>query len=148
MRITEEIVIDATAAEVWAVVSDVSTHTSWRPALVAFEQVDEPPLAVGSRIREVLRWRGRELELDDVVTALEPKQRLGLHGSWPAAEFDLELRLAAVPGGTSVTMDWPLYPRSLLLRVVVPFLGRPMRRATVEELEGLKRYVEERGSKR
>jgi len=148
MRITEQIEIDAPPADVWGVVSDLSTHTEWRPALVEFRQVGDETLAVGSRIREVLRWRGRDLELDDVVTALEPERLLAISGGWSAADFDLELRLEPTAGGTRVTFDWPLRPRSLLLKAAAPFLGGPMRRSTVEELEHLKRYVEERRSKR
>jgi carbon monoxide dehydrogenase subunit G len=147
MRITEQIEIQASPAEVWAVVSDLSTHVAWRPALVEFSQVGDEPLAVGSRIREVLRWRGRELVLDDVVTALEPERRFGLTGSWSAATFDLNLLLEPTATGTLVTFDWPLRPRSLLLRLASPFLRGAMRKATVEELEHLERYVEERRAK-
>jgi hypothetical protein len=134
MRITEQIEIEATPADVWAVV--------WRPALVEFRQVSDGPLVVGSRIREVLQWRGRELVLDDVVTALEADRLFALRGEWAAAEFELELRLEPVAVGTRVTFDWPLRPRSLLFRAIAPFLGRTMRRSTAEELEHLKAYVE------
>jgi Polyketide cyclase / dehydrase and lipid transport len=147
MRITEQIEIDASPADVWAVVSDLSTHTAWRPSLVEFRQVSAGPLAVGSRVREVLRWRGRDLVLDDVVTVLDPERRFALSGSWPAADFDLELRLEPLPDGTRVTFDWPLRPRSFLLRVAAPLLRGTMRRATVQELEYLKRYVEERSKR-
>jgi carbon monoxide dehydrogenase subunit G len=144
MRVTESIGIERPPADVWAVVSDLSTHTEWRPALVEFRQVSDGPLAVGSRVREVLLWRGRELELDDVVTALEPERRFAITGGWSAAEFDLELRLEPDGESTRVTMDWPLRPKSLLLRAATPFLGRAMRKATREELELLKAYVEGR----
>lgn len=147
MRITEQIEIDAPPAAVWEVVSDLSTHTDWRPALVEFTQVSAGPLAVGAKIREVLSWRGRELVLDDVVTAIESERLFALRGEWSAAEFELALRLEPIATGTRVTMDWPLRPKSLVFRLAAPFLGRAMRRSTVEELEHLKGYVEERASK-
>jgi Polyketide cyclase / dehydrase and lipid transport len=131
----------------WAIVSDPSTHTAWRPTLVEFRQEGKGPLAVGSRIREVLLWRGREIELDDVVTALEPKRRFALTGSFSAASYDAELLLDPVDGGTCVTFDWSLQPRALLLKLAAPFLGGVMRKETLEELDGLERYVEERRSK-
>jgi uncharacterized protein YndB with AHSA1/START domain len=148
MRVVEQVEIDAEPAEVWRVVSDPGTHTAWRPALAAFSAVDETPLVVGSRIREVIRWRGREIEIDDVVTALEPERLLGLTGTWPAAEFDVALRLERTGRGTRVTFDWTLRPQSLLLKLTAPFLGGAMRRATEEELRHLQRYVEERRSNR
>ena len=146
MRIVERTRIERPVEDVWAVVSDLDTHLAWRPALVEFRHVSEGPLQVGSRIREVLRWRGRELVLDDVVTALDPPRHFGIRGGWKAADFELDLRLEEDGEGTVVTFDWPLYPKSGLLRVAAPLLGRAMRRATAEEVALLKEYVEMRTS--
>lgn len=142
MRVVESVVVERPPEDVWAVVADVDTHTRWRPALREFRQVTDGPLGVGTRIREVLVWRGREIVIDDVVTAFEPPRRLAIHGSWDAAEFDMELLLRPEGPGTEVTMDWPLRPKSLLLKIAAPFLKGAMRRATREELELLKEHVE------
>ncbi|MFO7571957.1 MAG: SRPBCC family protein [Gaiellaceae bacterium] len=144
MRITESIRIDRSPEDVWAIVSDLDTHTTWRPALVEFRQLSDGPLEVGTRIREVLRWRKREIEIEDVVTALEPPRRLGFRGGWSAADFEVEFRLEPDGEGTRVTMDWPLYPKSLLMRVAAPFLKGTMGRATAEELGHLKALAERR----
>jgi hypothetical protein len=83
-----------------------------------------------------LHWRGRKIVIDDVVTAFEPSRRLAISGGWKAADFDLDLDLdldlllESAGKGTKVTMDWPLYPKSLLMKVAAPFLGGAMRRAT------------------
>lgn len=143
MRIVERIRIERPPAQVWSVVSDLDTHLEWRPALVEFRQVSDGPLAVGSLIREVLKWRGRELVLDDVVTALEPERRFAITGGWKAADFDLDLLLEPTEdGGTVVTFDWPLRPKSALLRLAGPFLKGALQRATAEEARLLKEVVE------
>ena len=142
VRIVEHVRIERPAEEVWAVVADLETHLAWRPALVEFRQVSDGPLGVGSRIREVLRWRKRELVLDDVVTSFDPPHRFGIRGGWKAADFELDLILEPAGNATLVTFDWPLYPKSALLRIVAPLLKRPMRRATAEEASLLKAYVE------
>lgn len=142
MRVVETVRIERSAEEVWAVVSDLDTHPKWRPAVREFRQVSEGSLGVGSRIREVLDWRGREIVIDDVVTAFEPPNRLGIHGSWKAADFEVDFRLEPAGDGTNVTMDWPLYPKSFLLKIAAPFMSGAMRRATKEELELLKTYLE------
>ena len=142
MRVTESVVVEASPEEVWAVISHLDTHTTWRPALKEFRQVSEGPVGVGTRIREVLEWRGREIVIDDVVTSFEEPRRFGIHGGWDAAEFDMDLVLEPVAEGTEVTMDWPLRPKSLLLKLAAPFLGGSMRKATRDELEHLKEYVE------
>ena len=142
MRVVETVRIERSAAEVWSVISDLDTHTKWRPSVREFRQVSDGSLAVGSRIREVLDWRGREIVIDDVVTAFDPPRRLGIRGSWMAAAFEVDFRLEPAGAGTNVTMDWPLYPTSFLLKIAAPFMGGAMRRATKEELELLKTYVE------
>lgn len=147
MRIVERIYVDRLPEDVWAVVSDLDTHTRWRPALREFRQVSDGPLGVGSRIREVLEWGGRTIEIEDVVTAFEPPRHLGLQGGWKAADFEVDFRLDPTGGGTDVTMDWPLTPKSLLLKAASPFLKGRMQKATAEELANLKAYAE-RGSNR
>jgi carbon monoxide dehydrogenase subunit G len=143
MRVVERIRIERPPADVWAVVADLETHLEWRPALVEFRLVSEAPLRVGSRIREVLRWRGRELVLDDVVTALVPGRHFGVSGGWKAAEFELDLRLEpAGDSATDVTFDWPLRPKSVLMKVAAPLLKGAMQRATAEEARLLKELVE------
>jgi carbon monoxide dehydrogenase subunit G len=144
MRITEHIDIAGAPEDVWAVVSDPGTHTAWRPALVEFRQLSEGPLQVGSRIKEKIRWAGREIEIDDVVTALEPPRHLGMRGGWKAADFELDLLLEPANGGTRVSFDWSFDPQTFLLRLATPLLGRTLRRATTDELAGLKVYVESR----
>jgi len=142
MRVVETVRIDRPAEDVWSVIADLDSHTKWRPSVREFRQVSDDPLGVGSRIREVLDWRGREIVIDDVVTAFEPPHRFGIRGGWKAADFEVDFRLEPDGDGTNATMDWPLYPKSLLMKVAAPFMGGAMRRATKEELELLKAYVE------
>jgi carbon monoxide dehydrogenase subunit G len=146
MRVVESVMIDRSPEEIWDVVSDLDTHTEWRPAVKELRQVSDGPLDVGSRIREVLDWRGREIVIDDVVTAFEPSRRLGIRGGWRAADFEVDFRLEPAGDATVVTMDWPFYPKSLLVKIAAPFMGGAMRKATREELELLKAYVEARRS--
>jgi hypothetical protein len=129
---------------VWPVVVDLESHPSWRPALREFRQVSEGPLRVGSRIREVLAWRGREIVLADEVSALDLQRRLGIRGGWRAATFGLDILLEPRGQATTVIFDWTLQPKSLLMRLAAPFLRRTFERSTEDELEGLKRYVEAR----
>ena len=142
MRVVESVMIDRAPEEVWAVVSDPSTHVRWRPALREFTPVPDGPLAVGSHIREVLAWRGREIVIDDVVTALDAPRRLALRGGWKAADFEVDLTLEPAGAATKVTMDWPFYPKSFVVKLAAPFMGSALRKSTREELELLKAYVE------
>ena len=142
MRITESVLVEAPAADVWAVLTELESHPRWRPALREFRQVSDGPLRAGARIHEVIAWRGREIVLADEVTALEPERRLAIRGGWKAADFDLDMILEPRGESTAVTFDWSLHPKTLTMRLVAPLLGGTMRRSTREEVEGLKTYVE------
>jgi len=144
IRITESVLIDRPPRVVWATVTDLDSHPLWRPAVREFRKVSDGPLAVGSRIHEVLSWRGREITLEDEVTALEPERRFGLRGGWKGADFDVDLLLEPSGAGTAFTFDWSLQPKSLLMRVAAPFLKGTFERSTAEEVEELKRYTEQR----
>jgi uncharacterized protein YndB with AHSA1/START domain len=142
IRITESISIEQPPSAVWAVVTDVGSHPRWRPALREFRQTTDGPLRVGSQIHEVLGWRDREITLLDEVTALESERRLGIRGGWKAADFELDILLEPSGDGTIATFDWTFSPKSMLMRIAAPLLGRTFKRSTREELEGLKTYVE------
>ena len=143
MRIIHSVRIARPVDSVWAIVADPATHTRWRPTLKEFSQVSDGPLAVGSKIREVLEWRGRTIEIDDVVTGFEPPYRFAVHGAWKAAEFDLDLLLLPLgDDATEVTFDWPLHPKTHPMKIAAPFLRRTMERATAEEAECLRRLAE------
>lgn len=147
LRIVEQASIPAPPEQVWEVIADPTTHTAWRPALVEFALVSPPPLAVGSSIREVLRFGRRTMELDDTVIRLEPPRVLGIDGESRSTQFGLELRVEPDSDGSVVTCDWWLEARSTLLRLILPLLRRSMQKATAEELELLRAYVERRGGR-
>ena len=94
MKISEHIHIDRPPEEVWAVVVRSERHTPrgdlhWS----SFARCRKARSSVGSRIHEKIRWRGREIEIDDVVTALDPPRRLGIRGGWKPADFELDFLL-------------------------------------------------------
>jgi len=147
VRVVENVHIGRPPEDVWSVVADLDTHTAWRPALVEFRQVSDGPLGVGSRIREVLRWRDREIVIEDVVTVFEPPHRLGLRGGWKAADFEVDFRLDPDADGTEVTMAWPLRPKSFVMKVAAPFMGSAMRRSTKEAYKTTNRAPDRRNGK-
>jgi len=82
--------------------------------------------------------------VDTTALSVEPPHRFAIRGGWEAADFELDFLLEPVGGNaTLATFDWPLYPKSLLMKVAAPFLKGTMKRSTAAEAEGLKRYVEE-----
>ncbi len=46
-------------------------------------------------------------------------------------------------GGTLASFDWSFFPKTLLMRLATPLLGRTLKNSTKDELAGLKRYAED-----
>ena len=77
-----------------------------------------------------------------MITRFDPPRRLGIHGGWKAADFDVDFALDPTESGTRVTFDWSFEPKTTLMRMLNPILGRTLSGATKDELERLKAYVE------
>ena len=59
-RVSRELVIAAPPDAVFAALADPDAHPRWRPSVETFRLLGEPPLALGSRVEEVVRYRGKE----------------------------------------------------------------------------------------
>ena len=66
-----------------------------------------------------------------------------LRGGWKPADFELDFLLTPENGGTLASFDWSFFPKTLLMRLATPLLGRTLRNSTKDELAGLKKYVED-----
>jgi uncharacterized protein YndB with AHSA1/START domain len=73
-----EVDIARSPEEVFAVVTDPSRLPEWQPMVVRAEPLQEGPVRQGTRLREVRRVRGKELEQILEVAELEPPRRFGL----------------------------------------------------------------------
>ncbi|HSK17178.1 MAG TPA: SRPBCC family protein [Gaiellaceae bacterium] len=142
MRIARNVEIAAPPEAVFAVVSDLSTHTEWRPAVKEFRTADGEPAAVGSEIVEVVRFAGRDVNMRYRVTELEAPRVLtaeGIAGPLPAViRFELE----PTGIGTVTTFVFDTERPRLGGVLPFPFFGPLMGRYMVDELRRLKTLVE------
>ncbi len=141
-RIEHNVEIDAPAALVWDVVSDLDAVTRWNPNVTG-TSCGEVPYGVGTSRTCELAPAGR---IDEIVSAWEPGRRIelsiGPHGGIRSAEMGFVL--TSVGGATRVTAfaDYhlaygPLGP--VIDRLTV---RRQMQRMLAESLEGLRHHVE------
>jgi uncharacterized protein YndB with AHSA1/START domain len=142
MRIVRSVEIAAPPAEVFRVVTDLSTHPRWRPSVREFRTADGEPPAVGSEIVEVVRFAGRDVRMRYRVTSLDaPRVFAAGYVDGPievAIRFDCEP--AAAGTRTTFTCDTA---RPRIARVLpFPFFGPLMGRYMDDELGNLKRLVE------
>jgi carbon monoxide dehydrogenase subunit G len=96
-QISESISINRPAEKVFEYVVDVEKQTEWRPNLEAIRDYSGPPFTVGATFREVSKFMGREMVVENKVTALDEGRQ---------ADFRME------GGSVSGNMTWSVLPET------------------------------------
>jgi uncharacterized protein YndB with AHSA1/START domain len=142
MRIVRSVEIAAPAERVFAVVTDLSTHTEWRPSVREFRMADGGEPRVGGEIVEVVRFAGRDIEMRYRVTELDAPRVLAAEGV--AGPLPAVIRFEHEPTGVGTEVAFVFdTERPRLVRVLpFPFFGALMGRYMDDELGRLKKLVE------
>lgn len=142
-RVSREIVVAAPPEDVFAALADPDAHPRWRPAVESFRLVEgEPPLRLGSRVEEIVRWRGKEYRSLVEVVRFEPGRAIAFRALEAVFPFELAGEIAP-EGPSSSRFRFVLdFERPRAWGVPVPFFGVLMGRSLAEEAEGLRRLVE------
>lgn len=101
---------------------DFSRTEEWDPGTVSCTRLDQGPVQVGARWRNVSRFRGKETELTYELVRLEP-ERLVFVGKNKTATSTDDLTLEATPDGTVITYQATIVFNGLA-KLADPFLKR------------------------
>ena len=98
-------VINRSASDIFAFLTDIEKGTEWQAELVESSQTSTGPFGVGTTIREVRRFLGHSMESVFQVTEFEPGKKLAFQST--VAPFPMRgqyvLESEAEDGGTRVT---------------------------------------------
>ena len=137
---TIETEIDRPAADVFAYVTDPERLATWQTTTVSAELEGDGPLGLGSRLREVHRAGGRNLESVVEVTEYEPDRAFALHVV-EGVPIDAHIGLLPTAGGTLVRFRAHGQPTGAL-RLAEPLLRRTLKRQFAEHCTTLKEILE------
>lgn len=133
---------DRDAGEVFTYLSDFSTTAEWDPGVIEAQQLD-PEIRVGSRVRLLASFRGREAELVYTVVRYEPPRLITLRGenatvvSLDTIEVDAIDTPASGAARARVTYDAQLTMKGIL-RIGEPLLARAFKPVGDNALAGLR----------
>lgn len=96
ISICERVVLDVGPDDAWSYVADYGKDTTWRAGLVEMTPEPPGPLAVGTRVHEVVRKLGSTYVTESTVTAVGPGRTYRFSGSGDSG---------GVAGGRSVHVD-------------------------------------------
>lgn len=144
IEFTIDTAIERPVSEVFAFATDPARLPEWQTNTVVAERVDDGPLRVGSRLREVHRGPGgRESESLVEVAELEPDRTFALRMIEGPLPVDAHLAFQPGESGTgtkvSFTVDGKLTGAKRLLE---PLLTIVLKRQFREHCQNLKRALE------
>ncbi|MGH2610003.1 MAG: SRPBCC family protein [Tepidiformaceae bacterium] len=139
MRFEHTIDINASPAQVWAILSDVARWSDWTPTVKSFEWVEGDTLAVGAKARVEVHGAPKGVwtvtNVDDGRSFQWVFDKYGTHtvGGHVVDPRD---------GGSRVTLT--LEQTGFVATLLKPMISRVSRRNLPIEAEGLKRASESR----
>lgn len=143
IELTIETEIERPPAEVFAFATDPARLPEWQTNTVSAVPLEDGPLRIGSRLREVHRGPGgKELESLVEVSELEPNRRFGLRMIEGPLPVDGQLRFQPSAAGTRFAFTVEARPTGAM-RLAQPLLRLALKRQFAQHCAELKRALEE-----
>lgn len=138
--------IDITASPeaVSDVLLDMEAAPRWTSGLERFELVEGVPGHAGSRGIAHYVEDGRRYTVEDRLLEAVPGHHFKSRISGGGLKATIDTRLERIPGGTRTTIRWSGTGTNPLTKMMLPFLKTKIGSRCREDLEALRRLVEER----
>lgn len=95
--------VDRPVEDVFAFVTDPANDPQWRNNVEISEITSEGPLGVGSTIRYISKFLGRELDFTAEVTVYEPPRQICFTSAAGPLAFDVRNTTEEQDGGTLIS---------------------------------------------
>ena len=142
IRIHHSLEIDREVGDVFAYVADLENMPDWGTS-ASVTKVSDGPIAVGTRYREVAKFRGGTMELGDEVMECEPNRTFTVRTTSPMLVSISRTRLSTTraSGGTRLDYEIEAEPRGPV-RLFAWLLKPRIRKQFVADVANLKRMLE------
>jgi uncharacterized protein YndB with AHSA1/START domain len=134
--------IQASPTQVFVALDDLPLTAKWLPPCVSLQKVGTGPNAPGDKLRYVYNQGGRQGEMDGVIEARVPGQRLHCRYFDRAFEVSVDLNIAAAPGGTQTTHIVEITPKTWASKLFSPLIRLGLAKQTREAAANLKALLE------
>ncbi len=141
ISISDSVVINRPAGEVFAYLSDVKNDSKWQKGLAEAKFTSEGPVAVGATGVHRAKVIGITVEVGWELTEYEESRRTGwrfISGPFTGNE---SYTLESMPAGTNFMHAAELQPRGLL-GLLTPIAGGMFAKQSQKNLQNLKRILE------
>lgn len=132
------------AAQIFAVLENVDLAPKWMDRCLRLEKLSKTPTAIGSKFRYTYKDGARKKTMEVVATAYTANERLCYRCTDAAMALTLDFRLRETKHGTRVTHTAQAEPKSLLGRLLAPWIQGRLRRRGRRSMRRLHALLESR----
>lgn len=119
--------------------------SEWDPTVAEAERLGEGEPGLGSRFRVLVRWLGRDTELEYEITEFDSPRRLVLRAENATSVSEDTVEVEARAGGSEMTYDARLTLKGIA-RLFDPVFGLAFKRLGDNAAAGLRRELGATGS--
>lgn len=141
-RIDASRLVKAAPGAVFETLTNVGEFSKAVPGIVRIEFLSERQSGPGTRFRETRIINGRTASSELTLTELVDNQSCRLESDMMATHWDTRFTVGPEQGGTRLSMQTEVTPRSFLARMMVPLMLGVVTKALDEDLDSIQKYCE------
>ena len=142
VRIEEHATINRPIDEVFAYASDIERQADWVSTLSESVKTTSGPTKVGTTYRQVVKFLGRRMEIENEVTAYQPPTVFAFRGKSGPIQMEMRFTLTSAGPETTEVTQVADGESGGLFKLADPILARTMKKQFAADLEGLKTMLE------
>ena len=140
-KIEYSVVINRPVQAVWDYMFEPGADAKWQARVVESTKTTEGPIGVGTRVKDVRRFLGREVESEIEITEWEPNKSSAIKLVSGPVPFTGRRTLESVDGGTRVTDSIEAQPEGIF-KLAEPIMPQMARREIETDYAHLKDLLE------
>lgn len=137
-----EVQVDKSAAEAWAVMTDESNLPDWIEGFVRTESVSGVPNTVGAISNVYVEEQGTEMVMQETIKAFKPGEHLAMEFSMDFMDMDYEVFLNEKDGKTNIKTTSRTMGNGLFAKSMISFMPKSMKAQEDKNLNSLKNLID------
>lgn len=138
-----EVIVNKSSAESWAVMADDSRISEWLPVIDRLELVSGEPGTVGAVSTIYVIENGEEMTMQETITAIEPQAHMAMTFTMDFMNMEYEMYMTEKDGKTHIRTKSISTGNGIIAQSIISFMPGMMSDQENENLNNLKKVIEE-----
>lgn len=141
ITVDKSIFINQPVEKVFAFISDPANDKEWQDGVISSEKTSDGPIGVGTTMRLVQKFMGREMDNTAQVTVYEPPNKMCFKTTSGPIQFEACTTCVAQDGGTQLMLHAEGEPGGFF-KVAGPLVKGQLEKTLESDLKNLKEVLE------